>query len=377
MKRIFYIAVLAAGFCMPNASAQTTKTTPKTTPKTEEQLIAERRADKFRMYVNKLEEEKLEVIAAEKYRLKVNVEAITAQLEAGTITAEQAKAQKEDAAKRIALNIDNKTTILDNQIALAKRQENYNTPEVKGTVIELGLGNAYDDRGSFLMGINYQAGASKKMKFDKRTYSDVVFASCFNNTVGDGRTIGDTYKFGESMFVEMGLALRTRMLKNNNFVRLVYGVSFQLNSYMPKQNQIFVNNNGVTELQDFAPHLKVRQLTITNLVVPFHFEFGPSVKKEFKDYYRYSTLNQFRVGVGGFAGTNIGTRQMLKYRDENGKKITTRTTTDYNASKFVYGLSIYAGIESISIYAKYDLNPVFEHSTYKDHNLSLGIRLDL
>ena len=46
MKRIFYIAVLAAGFCMPNANAQTTKTTPKT----EEQLIAERRADKFRMY---------------------------------------------------------------------------------------------------------------------------------------------------------------------------------------------------------------------------------------------------------------------------------------------------------------------------------------
>lgn len=373
MKRIFYIAVLAAGFCMPIANAQTTKSTPKT----EEQLIAERRADKFRMYIDKLEEEKLEVIASEKYRLKVNVETITAQLEAGTITAEQAKIDKETAAKSTALNIDNKTAILDNQIALAKRQEGFLTPEVKGTVLELGLGNAYDDRGSFLLGMNYHAGDSKKMKFDKRTYSDVVIASGLNNTVGGGRTIGDSYDFGNSSFVELGLALRTRMLKNNNFVRLVYGLSFQINLLSAKDNKYIVNNNGVTQLQQFPQRLKRSEFRASNLVVPFHFEFGPSVKKEYKDYFRYSSLNQFRVGVGGFAGVNIGERQTLKYKDENGKKITTRTTTDFNASKFVYGLSVYAGIESISIYAKYDLNPVFEHSTYKDHNLSLGFRLDL
>ena len=372
MKRIFYTTLLAAGFYMPCINAQSAK--PKLTP---EQKIQDAKANKFKMYIDKLEEEKLEVIAAEKYRLRVNVEAITAQLEAGTITAEQAKTDKEAAAKNTALNIDNKLAVLDNQIALAKRQEGFLTPEVKGTVLELGLGNGYDERGSFLLGMNYHASDSKKMKFDKRTYSDVVIAGGFNNTVGDGRTIGDSYKFGNSRFTELGLALRTRLLKNSNFIRLVYGASFQLNSLSPKDNQVFVNNNGVTQLQQFPADLKRSKFRVSNLVVPVHFEFGPSIKKEYKDYYRYSSLNQFRVGIGGFAGVNIGERQMLKYNDVNGGRIKSRTSADFNASKFVYGLSIYAGIESVSIYAKYDLNPVFEHSTYKDHNLSLGLRFDL
>ena len=375
MKQIFYIALLAAGCCMPGANAQTEKNAkPQLT--TEEQRIQESREGRFRMYAEKLEEEKQEVIATEKYRLKVAVEKITAQLAAGEITAEEAQAQKEAAAKNTALNIDNKTAILENQIALAKRQEGYDTPEVKGTYLALGFGNAYDDKGSFLLGMHLEVGDIKK-KFDKRTYSDVVFATGFNNTVGDGRTIGDSYKFGKSTFAELGIALRTRMLKNSNFIRLVYGVSFNLNMLSPKDNQVFVNNNGVTSLEDFPYHLKRRELRISSLVVPFHFEFGSSEKKEYKDYFRYSTLNRFRVGVGGYAGANIGTRQTLKYNNADGKKIISRTSTDYNASKFVYGLSAYAGIESFSLYVKYDLSPVFEHSTYKDHNLSLGLRLDL
>ena len=73
-------------------------------------------------------------------------------------------------------------------------------------------------------------------------------------------------------------------------------------------------------LETFDVDLKKSKLSITNLVFPVHFEFGPSRKIERKTYFRYTTRNQFKMGLGGYAGFNIGSRQKLKY-SMDGEKV--------------------------------------------------------
>ena len=112
-----------------------------------------------------------------------------------------------------------------------------------------------------------------------------------------------------------------------------------------------------------------------NLVVPIHFEFGPSKKTEGENYFRYSTKKQFVFGLGGYAGVNLGARQKLKYR-EDGERQKQKIKADYNTNNFIYGLSAYAGWGGTSLYMKYDLNPIFKNNAVDQRNISLGLRLD-
>lgn len=300
--------------------------------------------------------------------LKTEVEAINDRLENGKITSVEAEQLKKEAAKKRALNIENRLAIIDNKIELLKRNEvSYNDETDEEVKIGVNLGKFSGFR------INKK---NKPRRYDKRTTSDLVLAAGFNNAIGDGQKIGDAYSFMGSGFIELGVAWKTRVFKNSNAVRLKYGFSFQWNKLTPKNDRYFVQDGNVTTLEDFPHELKDVEFRITNLVIPVHFEFGPSKKIEKKDYFRYSTSRHFKVGIGGFAGVNIGTQQKLRYK-EDGDRVKQKIKRNYNASPFVYGLSAYVGYGAIGLYAKYDLNPLFEDQSFDQHNLSLGLRFDL
>jgi hypothetical protein len=50
---------------------------------------------------------------------------------------------------------------------------------------------------------------------------------------------------------------------------------------------------------------------------------------------------------------------------------------DFNTNDLVYGLSGYVGWGATSLYAKYDLNPIFMEPNVEIRNVSLGVRFDL
>ena len=200
---------------------------------------------------------------------------------------------------------------------------------------------------------------------------------CTSEVVASGQGLDDSpYKIGTSGFVELGVAWKTRLFKNSNAVRLKYGFSFQWNKLTPKDDRYFVQDGNTTTLEPFPGDLRESEFRITNLVVPVHFEFGPSKKLEKKNYFRYSTHDQFKIGLGGYAGFRIGTQQKLRYK-EDGDRVKQKIRRNYNASPFVYGLSAYVGYGSMGIYAKYDLNPLFENQAFDQNNLSIGLRFDL
>ena len=88
------------------------------------------------------------------------------------------------------------------------------------------------------------------------------------------------------------------------------------------------------------------------------------------------TAMRFKIGIGGFAGFNIGTLQKLKYK-KDGKDVKDKLKGGYNTSDFVYGLSGYVAFGNVGVYAKYDLSPVFKDQAIEQNNISIGLRFDM
>lgn len=326
-----------------------------------------------------LEQFKTEITSNERKALKKEVEAINSRLDTGEITSEEAKVLKEKAAQKRALNIENQIAIVNNKIALVKRNGlavEENTDE-EYTKLWISLGGKDPKSGDVLFGLKLDTNPEKDIKYDRRTTSELVVAFGLNNAIAEGQSLDQLdYKIAGSRFFELGWAWKTRVFKNSNFLRFKYGISYQSNGLKPTDNRYFVENGNQTELQEFGLELDKSKFRLDHLVIPLHFEFGPSGVRKSEKSIRYSTHNKFRIGLGGYAGARISTRQKLKYK-ENGDKIKDKIKRDYNTNDLVYGLSGYIGFNDTSLYIKYDMSPIFKNAAIDQNNVSLGVRFDL
>lgn len=319
-----------------------------------------------------LENSKEAIINEEKDLLKAEVEKINKQLENEEITLEEAERLKAAAAEKHALNIENRIAIVDNKMALLERNKTVEVIDDEDrAVLSISFGNK-DKDGTFYLGRKY-----KERKYDLRTTSDFVLAFGLNNAIGEGHSLNDSdFKIGGSRFAEIGWAWKTRVFKESNWLRVKYGISFQFNGLKPTDNRYFVDTGEMTELQSFDGDLDKSKFRMDNLVVPIHFEFGPSKKIERETYFRYNTHNQIKIGLGGYAGLNLGARQKLKFKTD-GEDVKQKLKANYNTNAFIYGLSGYIGWRNTALYVKYDLNPIFKNNATDLRNISLGLRFDM
>jgi hypothetical protein len=325
-----------------------------------------------------LKKQKQEVEKQEREYLKEDIEKINNRLDIGKISAAEAETFKKQAAKKRAANIADKLAIIDKKIAIYERTDKIYQADLPGseddqTILRIGG----DDETSESFIYIGKKELDKPRKYDRRTTEDMVFAIGFNNALIDGQSLDDSpYKLGGSGFVELGYAWKTRIFDNTNFWRVKYGFSFQWNKFDMKDNMYLVNNNNQIELQEFPLDLDKAKFRTTNLVFPVHLEFGPSKKIEKDSYFRYSTRKQLKVGLGGYAGLNIGSRQKLKYK-EDGDKIKNKENGGFEVSEFVYGLSGYLAWGDVALYVKYDLNPLFKDQVIDQNAISVGLRFDM
>lgn len=340
----FTIALWLTGNFAANAQEDITKSNPE---------ILEKIAD--------LNADKESVIQNEKDDLRKEVAKINSRIENSQITATEAEVLKIEAAEKTALNIENKVAIIDNRIALLER-------------------NGEDDNGftvRFKMGRDRSSKKVSSSNYYGRTYGSLVFAIGLNNAIIEGQSLDDSpYRIGGSKFMELGYAWSTRVFENSNFLRVKYGFSFQFNGLKFEDNRYLVDNgDGTNSVQEFSEPLDKAKFRLDNLVIPVHFEFGSSktYEKDGKEY--FTSRRAFKVGLGGYAGVNLSTLQKLKY-DLDGKDIKEKIRGGYNTNNFIYGLSGYIGWDDVSLYLKYDLNPIFK-SGLEQKNVSLGLRFDL
>ena len=225
--------------------------------------------------VERLNSLKEQIIQEEKDALKFSVENINKRFESGNITEAEAEILKQEVAEKHALNIENRLAIIDNKVALLQRNGNIDEDEDGQIILRFGEND----------NVLYIGPKNKKRKYDRRTTSDLVFAFGLNNAITEGESLQDSdFKVAGSRFAELGWAWKTRVFKNTNWVRIKYGLSFQFNGLKPIDNRYYVDIGEQTELQEYTLDLEKSKFRMDNLVVPIHFEFGPSKKIEHDDW---------------------------------------------------------------------------------------------
>ena len=330
------------------------------------------------------------ITTEEKQALKIEVEAIEKQLEEGKITAEQAKEQKMKVAEQHAKNIE--TKVAQEQIKLEQLvQAKVDGKVIADTIskkkfgeVNLVFGVSTEDVDENETEINLSSMKVYKGKDDyirkvsKRTTSQIVFATGLNNLITEGQSLEDSdYRMWGSHFYEWGLTLNSRILKNHNLLHAKYGLSFMYNNLRPTDNRYFVKNGNQTVLSTATIDLDESRFRNVYLALPVHLELDFSPKRvddKGNEYFR--THKSFRLGLGGFGGLRVKSKQILKY-DQDNLKVKDKQKGDFNVSNFTYGLSGYIGYRATSLYVKYDLNPMFKHNAVDQNNISFGVRFDI
>jgi hypothetical protein len=315
---------------------------------------------------NKIEK----VTKEEKETLKQEVEAVNVQLSEGKITQEQADQRKKELAEARAIIIEEKVTLAQNELNDLVQQK------VDGKIKE---GDSIKKHALSIHWNDKEWSDSKKRKDsihgEKRTTSQFVFAMGLNNMMVDGKLQDSNYSFIGSHFYEWGFTYNSRLLKNNNLLHAKYGLSLMYNNIRPTDNRSFVVNGDQTVLQTNAINLDESRFRNVYIVAPVHLEFDFSKPKVVNGKTYFRTHQSFRFGIGGYAGINVKSKQILKYEQDD---LDYKTTIkgDYNVNNFIYGLSSYIGYKELSLYMKYDLNPLFQDNLVKENNISLGLRFD-
>lgn len=309
--------------------------------------------------------DKIEKITAEeKATLKTEIEEVNGQLEKGTITKEQADEKKKKLAEARA-------TIIENRIAVVQEElKDLVQAKVDGKINSVDLVDAKAVKISLFKNDTIK-------KSEKRTTNQFVFAAGVNNLVTNGKVAGSDFRYWGSHFYEWGTTYNTRLLKDNNLLHLKYGFSVMYNNLRPTDNRVFVKNGDQTNLEVSATHLDDSRFKNVYLVAPLHFEFDFSKNKSRDGKAFFQSHQSLRLGIGGYAGFRLKSKQFQLFDDGNGHDVTVKEKGDFNVNNFIYGVSAYIGNKETSLYVKYDLNPMFENNVVKQNNISLGVRFDL
>ncbi|MFL9845691.1 hypothetical protein [Flavobacterium rhizosphaerae] len=308
-----------------------------------------------------------QITKQEKDSLKAEVEAVNQLLENNEITKDEADERKQEYAEKRAANIETRVAVEQQKLdELVQDKVDGKVESKSNTTTILGIK------------VNHTENDSVKVEKDyNRTTSQFVFALGLNRLMTDGEIDDENFK-NSSDFYEWGVALNTRIFKDNNLLHFKYGLSLQYNNLRPTNNRIFAVDGKQTVLIDDPKGrtFKTSKLRYVNLVIPAHLEFDFGAKKVNGDKTYYPVQKSVRIGIGGYAGINVKEKQKLVFDNDNGNKVKEKTKGNYHVNDFVYGVSAYVGYSSFSLYAKYDLQPVFSNNQIDQNNLSLGIRFD-
>lgn len=314
--------------------------------------------------------EKIERITKEeKAALKLEVESVNMQLQGGSITNAEADERKLRLAETRAKSIEARVTEAEVELnQLVKDKVSGKLKEQDSTKrysLYIGPPIRFEDK-------LRNAKRRDSLRGESRTTSQFIYSTAFNSLVTDGDIAKSNYSTYMGAAYEWGFSFTTRMLKNSNLLQAKYGLSLMYNNLESDDDFYWVREGDVTNFVESTMNLDHSRLRNVYLAVPLHleFDFGKS-----KTPGVFKKQQGWRLGVGGYGGVRLKSKQVLRY-EINGDKVETRTKGDFNVNDYTYGLSSYIGYKSMSLYVKYDLNPLFKDNPVEQNNISAGLRFD-
>ncbi|WGH75868.1 hypothetical protein P8625_01515 [Tenacibaculum tangerinum] len=342
--------------------------------------IAQSQEKVFEKEVKKISIRIDSITKQQKDSLKIKVKEINEKLEKSKISFDEATVLKKEAAAYHAAQIEKEVSIQELELQQLVQEK------VEGKII--GSEDSVSENVFSIGGAKFKLDLSKNKQDDvekerkrrrKRTTTQFVFALGTNNTLLNNTLSSlenSDYKFWESHFYEVGFTWKTRLSKQPSKTYFKYGFSFLWNNLRAKNNQYHVVNGNETSLSIHPEQLSESRLRHVQMTFPMHLEFDFSKNRKYSDGEIVDRTHQsFQVGLGGFFGFKLGTRQYLEYKNIQGVTIEEVQKNNFYMNTFNYGLSAYVAYQGIGLYAKYDLNPLFKNTNTR--NISLGLRFDI
>ncbi|WP_299013645.1 hypothetical protein [uncultured Polaribacter sp.] len=336
---------------------------------------------------------RIEIITkSQKDSLKLKVVDIDKRLKKGEISESTATTLKQELAAYHAKQIEVKVSEQEHLLQLLVQDktngkiassnntnldnEDVSTFKVGGTTFRFKIDT--DDEQETKKEIKNKIKKKRKKSQSRRTTTQVVFALGANNVLEDNQfsSLNDSnYQFWRSRFYEVGFSWKTRFTEDASKLYFKYGVSFLWNNLRLEDNQFHVKNGDFTEIQVFPEDLSESRLRHVQMNFPVHLEWDFSKNRKYKDGFVRDRRNEsVKIGVGGFVGFKLGTRQFLEFRDTDGVNVEQVQFNNFNMNTINYGLSAYVGYKTTSLYVKYDMNPLFQDTEIR--NISMGLRFD-
>ena len=318
----------------------------------------EHRANKIANQIEKITKE-------EKAILKIELDKMEEELNSGKISKSEYDSKKSKAAQDAASRIETRVAVEESKLTQLVKEK------VEGRIAVLDT-TEKKSKDFFKIIIREAKRKDSANYIEKRTTSQLVFASGVNNVVTNSSVANSDFRYWGSHFYEIGITFNTRLAKNNNLLHLKYGLSWQINNLRATDNRVFVENGDQTKLETSTIQLDESRFRNMNIVAPIYleFDFGKNKNNFFK------IQKGFRLGLGGYFGANIESKQILEYTDQFGNCVVNKTTGGFNVNDLVYGLGGYIGHKNTSLYVKCDLNPLFKSNEFDQRNISLGLRFD-
>jgi hypothetical protein len=342
----------------------------------------------------------------EKEALKAKVEEINQKLENKEISQAQADEMKKAEAEKSAKQISSRIEPFELELReLVKSEVNKDSDAEKdedsrATTLDDDMDENDNDedevkkkrgdirnksRRGWDIDFDWKGERNKKRRGEPITTTQFVFAFGLNNIIS-GNDLGtlenNGIKVSNSRFYEWGWTWKTRLTPNSAFLNLKYGLSFTYNNLRPDNNQYYIKDGNKTVLAQHPFSLTDEPyFRMNNFVIPLHLEFdfskrSKSISEDKKDEkIVVRTQKGLRMGIGGYAGVNYRTKQILEFKND-GLRTDLETRGDFNTHDLIYGVSGYIGYRDFSLYTKYDLNTIFTDNTLKQQNISIGARFD-
>ncbi len=197
---------------------------------------------------------------------------------------------------------------------------------------------------------------------NKNTHTYVFLTLGLNNVLDRDKVESiefSPYGYIQSRFFEIGMDWKTNFLHKKAF--LVYGFSFIWNTLKPGGNKYHVVSNDTVNIVTHPYDLERSKLRHIWLKVPL------SIELNFPD----SKRGHLNLSAGIYGKFRLITKQKLTYFAD-GNSHDEVIKDDYTMPNFAYGLTGAVGGTDWSVYADYDLTPLFKNS--KTHLISLGLK---
>ncbi|CAL2086558.1 conserved exported hypothetical protein [Tenacibaculum sp. 190524A05c] len=338
----------------------------------------------FEKEVNKISREIDRITKSHKDSLKVKVKEINKKLDRKELTYEEAEKLKKEAAAYHANKIEVLVSAEELKLQqlvqdktngkIASEEDDYDTFTIGKRTFRFKMFDDDDEDND-----DEEHSYKRKRRRNKRTTTQFVFALGMNNVLIDhdfGSLNNSNYKFFQSRFYELGFTWKTRLSKYPSKGYFKYGFSFLWNNLRADDNLYHVVNGDQTNLVVNPNTLSESRLRHVQMTFPMHFELDFTKNRKYSDgEIGDRTHKSFRIGLGGFFGFKLGTRQYLEYVNPQGVRIEEVQKNDFNTNTINYGLSAYVSYKGIGWYTKYDLNPLFQNTNIR--NISMGLRFDI